>query len=50
MFGQVAIDQGSSPQSLAAAGFGVDFDFEAFGENDQGLLRQAAALFFRQLR
>jgi hypothetical protein len=49
MLGQVAVDQRGSAQGFAAAGFGVDLDFESFGEDDQGLLCEAAALFFSEV-
>lgn len=49
MFGEIAVDQRGSAEGFAAAGFGVDVDFESFGQDDQGLLGEAAALFFGQV-
>ena len=49
MLGQVAVDQRGSAEGFAAAGFGIDVDFESFGEDDQGLLGEAAAFLFGEV-
>ena len=49
MLRQIAVDQRGSAKSFATAGFGIDLDFEAFGEDYQGLLGEAAAFLFGEV-